>query len=129
MKIKTFALMLALAATTWAQTVAPTTSDKNTPAVGSATCPCCAKTGDNSKDMPCCHGKEAKGEMACCSGGKGAKACMRAGHEGGSCCGKDAACCKDGASCCGKDTKESDVKGCCAGSKCDRRAHHQDTGL
>ena len=143
MKIKMFALILALVATMWAQTSNPTTSDKDAaaaPAASSAACSCCDKMAKASKDMPCCHSKEAKGDMACCHGknskgemaccsGKDAKACIRASKSAGNCCGKEAACCKEGASCCAKDNKETAANGCCAGGKCDRHTHQHASGL
>ena len=137
MKIKMLALILALTTTMWAQTANPTTSDKDS--ANSAAC--CDKMAKDSKDMPCCHGKDTKGDMACCHGkdakaemacckGKDAKACMRASKDAGSCCGKDAACCKEGASCCGaKDNTETASKACCAGAKCDRKAHQHASGM
>jgi hypothetical protein len=141
MKIKMLALILALTTTMWAQTANPTTSDKDSAAASSTASACCDKMAKDSKDMPCCHGKDVKGEMACCHGkdakgdmaccnGKDAKACMRASKDAGSCCGKDAACGQEGVSCCGaKGTAEATAKGCCAGGKCDRHAHQHASGM
>ena len=141
MKIKMLALILALTTAMWAQTATPTTSDKDSASSASTACPCCDKTAADSKDMPCCHGKDSKGAMACCHGkdakadmacckGKDVKACMRASKGSESCCGNDAACCKEGAACCGaKDKAEMTMKGCCAGGKCDRKAHQHASGM
>jgi hypothetical protein len=141
MKIKMLALILALTTTVWAQTTNPPASDKDSAAASSKACPCCDKMTKDSKDMPCCHGKDAKsempcghgkdanGEMACCKG-KDAKASRRASKGGESCCGKDASCCKEGASCCGaKDKADTAAEGCCAGGKCDRKAHQHASGM
>ena len=141
MKIKAYALILALAAIMTAQTANPSTSDKDSAATGSSKCACCEKTAVDSKDMPCCKGKDTKGEMACCHGkgaqadmacckGEGAKACMRAGKGSESCCGKNAACCQKAEGCCGaKDKTERAANGCCADGKCDRKAHQHATGM
>jgi hypothetical protein len=125
MKIKMLALILALATITCAQTNNPPTPDKATaPAASSTQCACCDKAANDSKDMPCCHGKDAKGEMACCKeNAKDAKACMRVGKDAVSCCGKDMACGKESAGCCDKAKTETAAKGCCSGAKCDRHAH------
>lgn len=141
MKIKMLALILALTTTMWAGTANPSTADKDSAGASSAACPCCDKMAKNSKDMqccqskdarsemPCCHGKDANGEMPCCKG-KDAKACMRASKGGDGCCGKDTSCRKEGASCCGaKDKVDTAAEGCCAGGKCDRKAHQHASGM
>lgn len=139
MKHKILALVLALTAMSWAQSVIPT--EPSAPQKSAAKCACCdkmasadskdggmscsrhsASSKDGKEAASCCGGKEA---MSCCSG-KDSKSCMKEAKNAASCC-KDG-CCKDkkaSASCCDKDCKE----GCCskktqsAMNCCDRHSH------
>lgn len=128
MKFKLFAMILALAVVSFAQTATQTTpateqkqsaqSDDNKDATA------CQKMMDG-KDGSCCMhhdmaAKDGKEAMTCC-GGKNAKSCkkvmknskdkMAAMCGDGKCCGKDA---KD---CCKHDDKEM-AMACCGGSQC-----------
>jgi hypothetical protein len=115
MKFKMTALILVLAAFSWAQTatpVKPNPTQSSTAAVPTAAktdCPCCQKMTDGKTNESCCaHDQEAsaKSETSCCKGdGKNAMACAK-GEKDKSADG----CCSSGK--CGSDGKE----GCCSKS-------------
>ncbi|HME34035.1 MAG TPA: hypothetical protein VKF84_02265 [Candidatus Sulfotelmatobacter sp.] len=127
MKYKMFALILALAVATWAQTstqTTPATPQQSTVPADKAKCACCDKmAAADAKDAPaCCARHDTKAadgkEMSCCAGkdakssGKDAMACMKNSKN------KAASCCKDG---CTKDScgKDKTAAACCAG-KCSK---------
>ena len=119
MKLRVFALVLALSFVVWAQgTPAPTAPSTPAPEAKS----CCHHMADMKAGEGCCHHAKAEGKeaMACCGKDKCEK------NEAKSCCaGKDMKECmkeceKDGG-CCGSADKKTAAK--CCGNSCDRHQH------
>jgi hypothetical protein len=120
MKLKIFALFVALSVASWAQTTtqtSPATAQQgSTAAPAKASCACCQKMDSAKQGQSCCRhevaGKDDKA-MACtrgeaastCCKGKDAKACMKSEKDKAATCGD----------CCGKDHE----KDCCASHKKD----------
>jgi hypothetical protein len=140
MKIRLIAIILALAALSWAQTPTPTKpnatepSTAAAPAATKADCPCCQKMAEGNAGESCCaHHQDAsvKSEASCCerTEGKEAISCMKGDKD------KSAdACCENGKcgegkeGCCSKSEKTTEHTSmvCCAtnGEHCGM-AHHE----
>ena len=142
MKLKFFALFLALSMIVWAQAPQAPTTPNSTPAQNSTPAPeakgCCHHSADmkegcchhakaDSKDaMSCCGDKcQAKDGKSCCEG-KDMKACAKECKKAG-CCkdAKEAKCCTEGKGCC-KGASDQTAEKCCGGNKCER--HQQVAG-
>ncbi len=111
MKLKLFAMLLALSFMVWAQENPATPN-----AAPETTKSCCHHASADAKDAAgCCgkdkcdmkDGKSCCADMKACAGGKDMKACMKQ-------------CKKDGGKCCGGAEKAS-AKSCC-GNQCERKA-------
>lgn len=126
MKLKLFAVMLALISVSWAQTVPPAAPSQNQKDQVKTSCPCCATSAATEKcGDHCMRNKDAKEKMSCCSGKDSATmqgmACMRdksdktASADCKNCCKGD----KKMSCCSGKGTKSA--MNCC-GDHCARPA-------
>jgi hypothetical protein len=135
MKVKRIAVVLALAAASWAQTATQTPS---APPAGSsgekAKCSCCEKMSGDISGMKGAHCArpsmkpedtktgDAKDAASCCS--KGAKSCMKnAASAAKPCCGDGCTKDKMAASCCG----EKCGKDCCSSKKMVRNCCKEET--
>jgi hypothetical protein len=109
MKIKLFAILLAMSLMVWAQ------ENPATPNAAPETKSCCHHANADAKDAAACCGKDKcdmkDGKSCCadmksCAGGKDMKECMKQSK-------------KDGGKCCGEAGKTS-ANSCC-GNQCERK--------
>jgi len=134
MKLRCFAIVLALSLAVWAQESPSTSAPNATPKTETKSC--CHHSADAKDGMSCCHhaNADAKDSPTCCTGNKcdvkdGKSCCGGKEMADAKCCvGKDAKkcaeqCkknggCKDG-KCCGGEKTSSDN---CCGNKCEHVA-------
>jgi len=131
MKLKFFALTLALSLIAWAQAPQTPAAPNSTP--NSSTAPeakgcchhgagmkegCCHQAKADSKEAKACCGEkcQAKDGKSCCEG-KDMKACAKECKKAGGC--QEAKCCKDGKDCCG-GSPDKTAANCCSRNKCER---------
>jgi|SRR5215467_12487075 hypothetical protein len=123
MKIRLFALLLALSVSTWAQTAAQGVPAQSTPSTPKSQCACCDKAAKEDGAGCCQHakGKDDKEVASCC--GKEGSSCCGKGMQCGKESAKDGGCCGDGKSCCGKSAEgDKTAMKCCKEKQCER--HH-----
>lgn len=140
MKIRLIAIVLALAAFSWAQTTpaakpsATQTSTASVPAATEASCPCCQKMADSKAAESCCahneEGSSAKSQMPCCKAkqGKDGVSCMKGDKDkSAAACGSNGKCGDGKEGCCAKADKSTEQAiACCraSGEHCGM-AHHE----
>lgn len=127
MKLKFFALFLALSLIVWAQAPPSPTTPNSTPAPEVKGCchhgaamkeGCCHHAKVDSKDAASCCGDkcQAKAGKSCCES-KDMKACAKECKKAGS--GQQAKCGANGKDCSGGSADKTAAK-CCGGNKCER---------
>ena len=140
MKFRMTALILILAAFSWAQTATPTKPNATEPstvappAATKADCPCCQKMAEGKAADSCCaHHQEAsaKSEASCCQrkAGEEAMSCMKGdkNKSADSCC-ANMKCGEGKAGCCSKNDKNTEQAAlACCGAKGEHcgAAHHE----
>lgn len=123
MKLRVFALILALSLVVWAQGTPSASTTNSTPAP--ETKGCCHHAADMKDGEGCCHHAKAgaDGAMACCGKDKcemkDAKSCCGGKDKDMKACMKE---CKKGNKSCGDSGTDKTASNCC-GKACSRHEH------